>query len=513
KSVKFDCKEKEEADFQTLKQKLCSASISSLNEGSENFMVYCASHKRLGAVLMQKERIDFDQLQGLSVYYKIDLRSGYHQLRVREEDIPNTVFKTHYGHYEFNVMPFGLTNTPAVFMDLMNRVCKPYIDKFEIVFIDDILIYSKSKEDHEEHPKLILELLKKEALYAKFSKCEFWLPKVQFLRHKSVKFDCKEKEEADFQTLKQKLCSASISSLNEGLKLPVQILYAQAKARKEENYEAEDLCGMNKKLKPRSDGTLCLKNRSWILCLGDLRDESYEAYTEPDIDFDVHADIDVNIAAAEAAAAGEADVGVEVGIGSDGEGEANEEVESRDRGTIEIRVDRASDIEKRDNMRLQGMLCVEKERVDSLRRHISYTQEKLRQMRMSRYYDRAEFRRLETFSMRRLGYRPSSCMRYPSDHSSSNHFSSDDLSFDSSSDSSSNYSSDSSSGHSLLDSSIDASAVISARPFCKRCRSPAVLVPLATPVPGAFSHVRVDLLPPHKRIRGAVTASDFDDST
>ncbi|GJY43972.1 putative reverse transcriptase domain-containing protein, partial [Tanacetum coccineum] len=120
----------------------------------------------------------FDQLQGSSVYSKIDLRSGYHQLRFREEDIPKTAFRTRYGHYEFQVMPFGLTNASAVFMDLMNRVCKPYLDKFVIVFIDDILIYSKNKQQHEEHLKLILELLKKEELYAKFSKCEFLIPKV-----------------------------------------------------------------------------------------------------------------------------------------------------------------------------------------------------------------------------------------------------------------------------------------------------------------------------------------------
>ncbi|GJR10351.1 reverse transcriptase domain-containing protein [Tanacetum coccineum] len=112
-----------------------------------------------------------------------DLRSGYHQLRVHEDDIPKTAFRTRYGHFEFTVMPFGLTNAPAVFMDLMNRVCKPYLDKFVIVFIDDILIYSKTKEDHEVHLGLVLELLRKEKLYAKFSKCEFWLQEVHFLGH------------------------------------------------------------------------------------------------------------------------------------------------------------------------------------------------------------------------------------------------------------------------------------------------------------------------------------------
>ncbi|GJZ37503.1 putative reverse transcriptase domain-containing protein [Tanacetum coccineum] len=117
------------------------------------------------------------------VYSKIDLTSGYHQLRVRDEDIPKTTFRTRYGHYKFQVMPFRLTNAPTVFMDLMNRVCKPYLDKFMIVFIDDILIYSKSEEEHAEHLRLILELLKKEELYAKFSKYDFWLSRVQFFRH------------------------------------------------------------------------------------------------------------------------------------------------------------------------------------------------------------------------------------------------------------------------------------------------------------------------------------------
>ncbi|GJX52618.1 putative reverse transcriptase domain-containing protein [Tanacetum coccineum] len=201
----------------------------------------------------------------------IDLQSVYHQLRVREEDIPKTAFRTRYGHYKFQVMPFGLTNVPSVFMDLMNRVYKPFLDKFMIVFIDDILIYSKNKKEHEEHLKAILELLKKEELYAKFSKCEFWLPKVQFLSHvidsqgihvdptkiesikdwaspkmpteikqflglvgyyqrfiegfskitksmtkltqKKVKFVCGKKQEAAFQLLNQKLCSAPILAL------------------------------------------------------------------------------------------------------------------------------------------------------------------------------------------------------------------------------------------------------------------------------------------------------------
>ncbi|GJV92796.1 putative reverse transcriptase domain-containing protein [Tanacetum coccineum] len=130
-------------------------------------------------------RIDdlFNQLQSSSVYSKIDLRSGYHQLRVRDEDIPKTDFRTRYEHYEFQVMPFGLTNALAVFMDLMNHVCKPYLDKFVIVFIDDILIYSRNKEEHANHLRIILELLKKEKLYAKFSKCDFWIHIVQFFRH------------------------------------------------------------------------------------------------------------------------------------------------------------------------------------------------------------------------------------------------------------------------------------------------------------------------------------------
>nr|GFA05674.1 hypothetical protein [Tanacetum cinerariifolium] len=169
-------------------------------------------------------------------------------LRVREEYIPKTTFKTLYGHYEFHVKPFGLTNAPALFMNLMNRVYKPYLDKFMIIFINDILIYSKNKEEHEKHLKLILELIKKEELYAKLSKCELWVPKIQFLGHvidsqgihadptkiefiegflkiaksmtkltqKGVKFNWGEKQKDAFQLIKQKLCSASILALPEG---------------------------------------------------------------------------------------------------------------------------------------------------------------------------------------------------------------------------------------------------------------------------------------------------------
>ncbi|GJX06454.1 putative reverse transcriptase domain-containing protein [Tanacetum coccineum] len=245
-------------------------------------------------------RIDdlFDQLQRSSVYSKIDLRSGYHQLRVREEDIPKIAFRTRYGHYVFQVMPFGLTNAPAVFMDLMNRVCKPYLDKFVIVFIEDILIYSKSNQEHEEHLKLILELLKKEEMYAKLSKCEFWIPKVQFFGQ--VTFDWGDKEEAAFQLLKQKLCCTPILALPEGAKNFIiycdashkglcavlmqnekQILNAQIKARKLENLEAKDVGGMIRKgkldhpkqerLEPRADRILCLRNKSWLPCFYDLR--------------------------------------------------------------------------------------------------------------------------------------------------------------------------------------------------------------------------------------------------
>ena len=117
----------------------------------------------------------FDQLRGVRVYSKINLRTGYHQLRVRDADILKTTFRTGYGHFEFTVMPSGLTNAPTAFMDLMHRIFKPYLDQFVVVFVDNILIYSQSKWEHEYHLRIVLQLLRDHQLYAKFSKCEFCL--------------------------------------------------------------------------------------------------------------------------------------------------------------------------------------------------------------------------------------------------------------------------------------------------------------------------------------------------
>jgi len=125
----------------------------------------------------------FDQLAGAVVFSKIDLRSGYHQLKIKREDVPKTAFQTRYGHYEFLVLPFGLTNAPAYFMDLMNRVFHPYLHKFVVVFIDDILIYSKSREEHAKHLCKVLSTLANHKLYAKLKKCDFWMEKVHFLGH------------------------------------------------------------------------------------------------------------------------------------------------------------------------------------------------------------------------------------------------------------------------------------------------------------------------------------------
>jgi hypothetical protein len=125
----------------------------------------------------------FDQLRGASVFSKISLRSGYHQLRIRPSDIPKTSFITKYGLYEFIIMSFGLTNAPAFFMNLMNSVFMDYLDKFVVVFIDDILIYSQSEEEHVDHLKMVLQRLREHQMYAKLSKCEFWINEVLFLGH------------------------------------------------------------------------------------------------------------------------------------------------------------------------------------------------------------------------------------------------------------------------------------------------------------------------------------------
>ncbi|GJT30600.1 putative reverse transcriptase domain-containing protein [Tanacetum coccineum] len=157
----------------------------------------------------------FDQLQGSRYFSMIDLRSEYHQLRVQEDDILKTALRTRYGHFEFTVMSFCLINALAVFMDLMNQVCRPYLDKFVIVFIDDILIYSKTKEEHEMHLGLILDLLKKEKLYAKFLKCEFWLREVQFLGD-VVNSDGIHADPSKIEV--DKLCNAPILALPDGPK-------------------------------------------------------------------------------------------------------------------------------------------------------------------------------------------------------------------------------------------------------------------------------------------------------
>ncbi|KAI3788522.1 hypothetical protein L2E82_01291 [Cichorium intybus] len=243
-------------------------------------MRMCIDYRELNKVTIKNRyplpRIDdlFDQLQGASYFSKIDLRSGYHQVRVKDEYVCKTAFRTRYGHYEFLVMPFGLTNAPAVFMDLMNRVCKPFLDRFVIVFIDDILVYSKSEAEHEVHLREVLHTLKNEQLYTKLSKCDFWLREVQFLGHvvsaegikvdpakieavmkweppktptevrsflglagyyrrfiqdfskitvpltqltrKEVKFVWGEKQQEAFEILKKKLCEAPVLSLPEG---------------------------------------------------------------------------------------------------------------------------------------------------------------------------------------------------------------------------------------------------------------------------------------------------------
>jgi hypothetical protein len=155
----------------------------------DNSLTLCVDYRPLNAVTIKNKyplpRIDilFDQLDGARVFSKIDLRSGYHQIKIKPSDIPKLAFSTRYGLYEYLVMSFGLTNAPAYFMYLMNSVFIPKLNKFIVVFIDDILIYSKTKEDHVNHIRVVLQRLRDHRLYAKFSKCEFWLDSVKFLGH------------------------------------------------------------------------------------------------------------------------------------------------------------------------------------------------------------------------------------------------------------------------------------------------------------------------------------------
>ncbi|GJV10653.1 putative reverse transcriptase domain-containing protein [Tanacetum coccineum] len=166
----------------------------------------------------------------------------YHQLRVHEDAIPKTAFRTRYRHFESTVMPFGITNAPAVFMDLMNRVCKPYLGRFVIVFIDDILAYSKSKEEHEVHLKLVLESLRKEKLYAKFSKL------------------------GDTLSRKERVKSRRVRGM---------ILATQSEAFKQENILTERLHGLDQQMESKGDKSLYFMDRIWVLLVGSVMDEAH----------------------------------------------------------------------------------------------------------------------------------------------------------------------------------------------------------------------------------------------
>ena len=152
-------------------------------------MRMCVDYCSLNAVTIKNKyllpKIDelFDQLKGAKYFSKIDLRSGYHQVRIHADDIPKTMFRTRFGHYEFLVMPFGLTNAPATFMALMDSVLRPYLGKFVIVFLDDILVYSTTLDEHAEHLRKVFQLLRENSLYAKESKCEFFKDSIQYLSH------------------------------------------------------------------------------------------------------------------------------------------------------------------------------------------------------------------------------------------------------------------------------------------------------------------------------------------
>ncbi|GJR80509.1 putative reverse transcriptase domain-containing protein [Tanacetum coccineum] len=213
----------------------------------DGFFRMCIDHRELNKLTVKNRyplpRIDdlFDQLRGACPFLKIDFLSGYHQLRVHEDAIPKNAFRTRYGHFKSMVMPFGLTNALAVFMDLMNRVYKQYLGKFVIVFIDDILAYSKSKEEHEVHLKLVLESLRKEKLYAKFSKLE------------------------------RRVKSGRVRGM---------ILAAQSEAFKQENVLAKRLHGLDQQMERKGDESLYFMDRIWVLLVGSVMDEAHASSKE-----------------------------------------------------------------------------------------------------------------------------------------------------------------------------------------------------------------------------------------
>jgi hypothetical protein len=164
----------------------------------DSSMRLCDDYRQLNKVTIKNKyplpRIDdlLDQLKGATVFSKIDLRSGYHQICIKSSDVSKMAFRTRYGHYEFLVMPFGLTNAPADFMDYMTQIFQSYLDRFIIIFIDDILVYSKNPQEHVQHLKIVLDILREKQLYAKFSKCKFWLSEVKFLGHVISQRGCSE---------------------------------------------------------------------------------------------------------------------------------------------------------------------------------------------------------------------------------------------------------------------------------------------------------------------------------
>ncbi|GJY43303.1 putative reverse transcriptase domain-containing protein [Tanacetum coccineum] len=254
----------------------------------------CINYRELNKLTVKNRypltRIDdlFDQLQGSQFFSKINLRSGYHQLRVHEDDIPKTAFRTHYGHFEFNVITFGLTNAPAIFMDLMNRVCSPYLDKFVIVFIEDILIYSKTQEEHVEHLRLVLELLKKEKLYAKFSKCEFWLREVQFLGH-VINGNGIHVDPSKIEAVKNWKAPRTLTEVRSFLGLAgyyrsLQHIFSQKELNMRQrrwielfsDYDCEiryhpGKKGLDEMIELRNDGALYYLDRIWVPLKGDVR--------------------------------------------------------------------------------------------------------------------------------------------------------------------------------------------------------------------------------------------------